>query len=167
MRPISGPTSPTATRHPHGTVRIGGLCPPQWRLCGLQTLAAGSVRHKQTAKCWKRAAQRRRQQLAAAAECKFTAHQTDTLRSVKVFKYLGRIIARDDCDTLAIRRNFKRARQVWRLISKIIAKEEVAPRVAGMFFQAVAVAVLLYGSEAWCLTDTARLPLDGSGAGPS
>ena len=36
----------------------------------------------------------------------------DTLRSVKIFKYLGRNIARDDCDTPAIRHNLKRAHQV-------------------------------------------------------
>ena len=30
-----------------------------------------------------------------------------------------------------------------------------------MFYQAVVAAVLLYGSETWCLTDTARRPLDG------
>ena len=50
---------------------------------------------------------------------------------------------------------------MWGRISKIIAKEEVAPRVAGMFYQAVVAAVLLYGSETWCLTDAARRPLDG------
>ena len=38
------------------------------------------------------------------AERKFTAYRQDTLRSVEVFKYLGRFIARDNCDTLAIRR---------------------------------------------------------------
>ena len=30
-----------------------------------------------------------------------------------------------------------------------------------MFYQAVVAAVLLYGSETWCLTDTMRRPLDG------
>ena len=154
-----------AHRHPQGTVRIGGACPPKCRLCGLQTRAAGSLRHEQTDKCRKLVAQRRRGRLAAevsaAAERKFTAYQKDTLRSVEEFKYLGRIIARDDCDTPAIRRNLKRARQVWGRISKVITKEEVPPRVAGMFYQAVVAAVLLYGSETWCLTDTARRPLDG------
>ena len=53
-------------------------------------------------------AQRRQQRLAAeveaAGERKFTAYQKDTLRSVEIFKYLGRNIVRDDCNTLAIRR---------------------------------------------------------------
>ena len=82
-----------------------------------------------------------------AVERKFTAYQKDTLRSVDVFKYLGRNIARDDCDTPAIRRNLKRARQVWGRISKVIARKEVQPKVAGMFYQAAVADVLLYGSE--------------------
>ena len=127
-----------AHRHPQGRVRIGGTCPPKCRLCGLQTWATGTVRHKQTAKCRKLAAQRRRQQLAgevsAAAERKFTAYQKATLGSVEIFKYIGRNIAQDNCDTPSIRCNLKRARQAWGRISKVIAKEEVQPKVAGMFY---------------------------------
>ena len=50
--------------------------------------------------------------MAAAAERKFTAYRKGPLRSVEVFKYLGQFIAQGDCDTLAIQRNLKRARQV-------------------------------------------------------
>ena len=53
-----------------------------------------------------------------------------------------------------------RARQIWGRISIVIAKEEVQPRVAGMFYQVVVVTVLLYGSETWCITDTTQRPLD-------
>ena len=95
-----------------------------------------------------------------AAKRKFTTYKKDTLRLVEIFKYLGRNIARDDCDTPAIRRNLKCAHQIRMRISKIIAKEEFQPKVAGMFYQAAAV-VLLYGSKTWCLTDTARRFLDG------
>ena len=127
-------------RHPHGKVRIRGACPPKYRLCGLQTGAAGSVRHEQTTKCRKLAAQQRRQQLAAevlvAAERKFTAYQKDTLRSVEIFKYLGLNIIWDHCDTSAIRRNLKRTHQIWGRNSKVIAKQEVQLKVAGMFYAA-------------------------------
>jgi hypothetical protein len=123
-----------AHRHPTDKVRIGGLCPPKCHLCGLQTRAVGSVWHERSEQCQKLAAQRRRDRLAekvaVAVQRKFTAYQKDTLRSVEEFKYLGRVIARDDCDTQAIRRNLKRARQVWGRISKVITKEEVQPKVA-------------------------------------
>ena len=89
------------------------------------------------------------------------ARRKDTLRSVETSKHLGRVIARDDWDTPAIRRDLKRARQVLGRISKVIAKEEVQPWVAGMFYQAVVAAVLLYGSEMRCITNTVRRPLNG------
>ena len=50
---------------------------------------------------------------------------------------------------LAILRNIKRERQVWGRISKVIAKDSVPAPVAGMFYQAVVAAILLYGSETW------------------
>ena len=36
-------------------------------------------------------------------------------------------------------------------MSKILNRQEVPPPVAGMFYQAVVAAVLLYGSESWVL----------------
>ena len=150
---------------PQDKVRIRGLCSPKCRLYELQTRAAGSARHERSDQCQKLAAHRQRQRLAeeveAAEQRKFTVYHNDTLRLVEVFKYLGRVIARGNCNTPAIRRKIKRARQVWRRISKVITKEEVPPKVAGMVYQAVVVAILLYGSETWCLTDTTQRPLDG------
>ena len=68
----------------------------------------------------------------ATARRTFTAYKKDELRLVETFKYLGHIIARGDCDMPAIRHNLKRTRQVWGGISKVIDKEEVAPKLAGM-----------------------------------
>ena len=68
---------------------------------------------------------------------------------MKRFKYLGRVLSYDDSDTPAIRRNLKRVRQVWGRISTVIAKDAVPAPIAGMFYQAVVAAVLLYGSETW------------------
>ena len=99
--------------------------------------------------------------MVTATRRKFTAYRTDTLCSVEIFKYLGRAIARDNCDKSAIRGNLKRARQVWGQIFKIIAKKEVAPKFARMFYHAVAAAVLLYGSKTWCIMETAHRPFDG------
>ena len=51
-----------------------------------------------------------------------------------------------------LRHNFKRARAAWGRLSAIIAKEDIPPAVAGMFYQAVVAAVLLYGSESWVIS---------------
>ena len=70
---------------------------------------------------------------------------------VTQFKYLGRIMSYDDNDTPAVRRNIKRARRVWGQFRKLLEKEDVPPRVAVFFYQAVVASVLLFGSETWVL----------------
>ena len=61
----------------------------------------------------------------------------------------------------AIRHNLKRARAAWGRLCAIIAKEEVPPAVAGMFYQAVVAAVLLYGSKSWVISAFDLRALDG------
>ena len=84
----------------------------------------------------------------AAPEQGFTANDKP-LRRVEIFKYLGRLIAYDDTDVPAARRQLAHAHAVWGRLRKIIEKENVPAPVVGMFYQAVVAAVLLYGSESW------------------
>ena len=44
---------------------------------------------------------------------------------------------------------------------KVLEKEEVAPKVAGMFYQAVVTSVLLYGSKTWVLPPSGLKALEG------
>ena len=44
-------------------------------------------------------------------------------------------------------RNLKRARATWRRVSKILTQEEDSAPVAGIYYNSVVVAVLLYGSK--------------------
>ena len=83
---------------------------------------------------------------------RFTA-KGKPLPQVQLFKYLGRIIAYDGNGVPVARRQLARARAVWGRLSKVIAKESVPAPVAGMFYQAVVAAVLLYGSESWVLPE--------------
>ena len=53
----------------------------------------------------------------------------------------------EDNDTPAAHKNTKRARRVWGQFRRLLEKEEVPPRVAGMFYQAVVAPALLCGSE--------------------
>ena len=62
---------------------------------------------------------------------------------VKQFKYLGRIVSYDDNDTPAIRRNIKKARRQWGQFRKVLERDSVPARVAGMYYQAVIASVLL------------------------
>ena len=62
------------------------------------------------------------EEAVATARCKFTAYKKNELRSMETFKYLGYILARDNCDMPALRHNLKRTRQVSGKISKVIDK---------------------------------------------
>ena len=127
-------------------------------------LAWGSARHRNSELCRRRMEQREQhaaaQAGARALEQNFTAYGEE-LRKVEQFRYLGRLLSFDDNDTPAIRRQLKRARGQWARISKVIGKEEVPGPVAGMFYQAVVAAVLLYGSESWVTSPAALARLEG------
>ena len=87
----------------------------------------------------------------------------EELERVEMFKYLGRLMAMDDNDVPAVRSNIKKARGCWARISisRVLRAENTNPRVAGMFYKAVVQAILLFGSETWSLTPSARKQLEG------
>ena len=57
--------------------------------------------------------------------------------------------------------NFWKALQVWLRIARVLEKECVPAPVDSMFYQAVVVVVLLYGSKSWCLPSSALDVLEG------
>ena len=128
-------------RHPRDKVVIRGECLPRCPLCGMQVAreALGTAKHEQSKTCRQMAARRREHLVAAegvrAMQRTFSAYGEAEFRRVDRFKYLGRVLSYDDCNTPAIRRNLKRAREVWGRIFTIIAKECVPPLVAGMFIR--------------------------------
>ena len=83
------------------------------------------------------------------------------LKSVRQFKYLGRIVSYDENDTPAIRRNIKKARWQWGQFRKVLERDAVPPRVAGMYYQAVVASVLLYDSESWVMLPSTLRELEG------
>ena len=88
--------------------------------------------------------------LPSVGRQRFTA-KGKPLKQVQLFKYLGRIIAYYGSDVPAARRQLSRARAVWGRPSELIGKEIVPAPVAGMFYQALVAAVLLYWCESWVL----------------
>jgi hypothetical protein len=81
------------------------------------------------------------------------------LERVKVFKYLGRLLAQDD-DDAQIRQQLRKARGVWAQVGQVLRGENATPRVAAKFYKAVVQAILLYGSETWNLTASALARLE-------
>jgi hypothetical protein len=94
-------------------------------------------------------------------DLRFMAYGTEKFRSVDRFKYLGRVLAHDDNDVTAMRRNLKWVWATWGRVSKILTREDVPAPVAGMFYQAAVAAVLLYGSESWVLPPSGLTAVEG------
>ncbi len=108
---------------------------------------------------------RQQQQEAAVASplalChQFTVHG-EALKKVEVFKYLGRMMAQDNNNVQAMRRQLRKARGTWACVGQVLRSENATPLVAAKFYKAVVQAVLLYGSETWNLMKAVLARLEG------
>ena len=138
---------------------------PRCELCDMFVPASAlSSGHQRTAYCRRGAdAKRRRhvlQDLRRADEIVFTACGVP-LDRVSVFKYLGRVLSESDSDWPALYANLKKARKRWGMVSRVLRREGLRPRVAAMFYKAVVQSVLLFGSETWSITPQMLRALTG------
>ena len=156
-----------AFRHPQHMVSCPFQgCPAKCHQCGMQTTERAHLQgHVTRATCMKLTARRRQLQRAVASHGAmgrtFTAYDTDELRRVEIFKYLGRMVSYVDSDVPAMRAQMKKARHTWRRVSKVLREENVPPAIGAMFYKAVVMAVLLYGSETWVLPAAEMRALEG------
>ncbi len=108
---------------------------------------------------------RQQQQEAAVASvlalrCQFTVHG-EALKKVKVFKYLGRMMAQDNNNVQAMQHQLHKAQRTWAHVGQVLRSENATPWVAAKFYKAVVLAVLLYGSEMWNLMKAVLGRLEG------
>ena len=80
---------------------------------------------------------------------------------VKVFKYLGRLLAMDDEDLQTVRDGLHKEQRCWARISKVLRSKNAAPKICGMFYRVMVQAVLLFGSETWNVTARVLVHLNG------
>ncbi len=73
---------------------------------------------------------------ALALRQQFTAHG-DVLERVKVFKYLGRMMAQDLDDIQAIRAQLRKACATWARVGQVLRSENASPPIAAQFYQAI------------------------------
>jgi hypothetical protein len=85
----------------------------------------------------------------------------DALEKVKVFKYLGRMMAQDNNNVQAMRHQQRKVRGTWACVEQVLRSENVNPRVAARFYKAVVQAILLYGSKTWNLMKAVLAWLEG------
>jgi hypothetical protein len=83
------------------------------------------------------------------------------LERVEVFKYLGRLLAYDNNDAQAVRRNLKKAHGIWARLSCMIRAENASPHACGIFYKATVQSILLFGSVTWNLSPQSLKCLEG------
>ena len=74
---------------------------------------------------------------------------------------MGRWMAFDNNGRRTIDANLKKARKCWIRLAKLLRSENLVPRVAGMFYKAVVMAILLYSSESWVVNPSTLKRLEG------
>ena len=74
-------------------------------------------------------------------------NEAECIEGVNNFKYLERMLDWPDDDWSAVRRNFRKARQVWSLLRKLLQREGADLLVSAIFYQEVVQAVLIFGAE--------------------
>ena len=92
---------------------------------------------------WRRLAEEEAQ---AGKERALTAYGVP-LSHVPTFKYLGRFLAAEDNNWMAVVRNLRRARQKWALTNRILSREGADSRTSGHIYLAVVKLVMLFRSE--------------------
>jgi hypothetical protein len=95
-----------------------------------------------------------------ALENKFTAYGVE-LKRVEVLKYLGRSTSFINLDVPALRYNLGKARGTWQRISRVLRVENIPAPICVMFYKAVVLSVLLYGSESWNVPKAEMAALEG------
>jgi hypothetical protein len=97
---------------------------------------------------------------ALALRCTFQVHG-DVLERVKVFKYLGCLLAQEDNNVQAVHHQIHKARAIWARVGQVLQGENATPCIAAMFYKAVVQSVLLYGSKMWNLSQAMLAWLEG------
>jgi hypothetical protein len=80
----------------------------------------------------------------------------DELKSVEVFKYLGRLISYEDADSQAMRSNFRKACGCWSRVYCMLWAENVTPKTCRIFYNATVQAALLCISKTWGLSPSSK-----------
>ena len=87
--------------------------------------------------------------------------ESEFIEGVVIFKYLGRSLDWSDDDWSAVRRNIRKAHQVWIRLGKILLREGAYQLASAMFYKEVVQEVLLFVSEIWVVLTSMSKTLDG------
>lgn len=91
------------------------------------------------------------EQKAQALIKQFTV-DSEKIKMVNLFKYLGRMMMLIDDNITVVQANIKKAQAKWARVSRILSCKGADPRTMGYFYKAIIQSILLYGSETWVIT---------------
>jgi hypothetical protein len=70
------------------------------------------------------------------------------IKTVRQFKYLGRILDNNDSNLPAVKQNLLKARKRWGMIGLILKKRKsTKPKTMATFYKVIVQSLLLFGSE--------------------
>ncbi len=131
--------------------------------CGMQVHPL-YPRHRLSKECQEGVERQRQQKTAVTAALALRQQFTilgNVLKRVKVYKYLGRMMAQDDDDAQAICAQIWKACATWAQVGKVLWGENTSPTIAAKFYLALVQAILLYGSKSWVISPQAMARLEG------
>ncbi len=85
----------------------------------------------------------------------------DVLEKVKVFRYLGCLLLKDDNDVQAMQSQLCKVRGTWARVGQMLRMENALPRTTAKFYKAIVQSILLYGSKTWVLSKAIMARLKG------
>ena len=65
------------------------------------------------------------------------------------FRYLGRVLSKDDSDDMAAYARLQECKKVWGRFSQLLRVDGASPKTMGRFYQTILHQTLLFGSATW------------------
>ena len=114
---------------------------PRCELCGMHMPAGRLINHQRKRRCDRNTQIRwRSRDVAISIQCAEASfiltgeynveYIAEYIEVVETFKYIGRILYQSDDDWPAVRRNFRKAQQVWISLGKLLRREGEYPQLS-------------------------------------
>jgi hypothetical protein len=134
--------------------------------CGMMVKGpTATAKHLTTELCQAGSARQQARELQRKVQCTIDGPPNFSVGEQRLtqeseFRYLGRVITRDDSDLAAVLRNVARARTKWAAVSRILRRDGASVHLRSRFYMVIVSAVLLYGSETWVITRRIQALID-------
>jgi hypothetical protein len=125
--------------------------------CGIYMINSIPPAHLQSRFCIRQSARRERllsrsQAVAQAAESIPFSIGGKPVEFVDTFRYLGRMVSKDDSDDMAAFARLEATQKIWGRFSHLLHADGASAKVMGRFYRTILQQTLLFGSATWVLS---------------